>query len=38
MAAGGTGLIGAMERVEHAVGRVRGMRETAESLQTRRSA
>jgi hypothetical protein len=38
VAAGSSGLVGAMERVELAVGRARGMRETAESLRTRRSA
>jgi hypothetical protein len=38
VAASGSGLVGAMERVELAVGRARGVRETAESLRTRRSA
>ena len=38
LATGSAGLLGAMNRVDAAVGRARGVRETSESLQTRRSA
>lgn len=38
LAAGGPGLLGAMNRIEEAVGRVRGGRETGADLRTRRSA
>ena len=38
VAAGGPSLMGAMDRVDDAVGRARGARETAADLRTRRSA
>ncbi len=38
LAGGTTGLLDAMNRVEEAVGRARGVRDTATDLRTRRSA